>query len=626
MTGGDISAKSTNKIGYAASTGNGQINGGKIHGSTYGLYALDATIGDDTDSTLSITAPEIIGDTYAVYQGAINFYDGVLKGQLGTDSGAYYDRNIKQIATGTAIHVGSETIDGAEYEVKYLEQAHNVARIGSTEYTSIFNAVEAAQENDTIYLLEDNYVFDKIVIGETKNLTIDLDGHTIVTGNQITNNGKLTLMNGNLETETPISYHESNYFLANTPIKNSTVTPDLTLDNVEIHAKFVVDNSKACNLTIKNSKLYSDFDDNSSNRTVHGGGTVTIEDSQIYGHSTTAVELSNANFTVKNSLITQQVNSSNTTVQLTSTNYSIDNSTIDGEYAYALRVNGTSSVGEIKNHSYIKGKLQSNGQLTVTDSEITQESPYEGSIIISYTNSKLSLTNTNIHRTGSNGSRYCSNDNTNAVGGKSILQSHGELIMKDVTMSNSYEGNNTCQNNYIGNSGTATIDGLTITNDDSAANSSARTSYGIVNTGTMTLDNASITLSRSTSYGIYTNGGTLDMNNTTIDVNGTKAYGIYVENGDLTMGTPEPVDSPNYGTGDADVSTTNPSVTAIGTTTGIGIYKNLGRFKYYDGIITGSTWAIPRDKISSDVEHLYEPTFHTDENGRDVCILTWMRE
>lgn len=626
MTGGTINAKSTNNISYAIYTGNGQITGGKAHGSTYGLYALDATIGDDTDSTLSIATPEIIGDTYAVYQGTINFYDGILKGQLGTDSGAYYDRNIKQIATGTAIHIGTETIDGTEYEVKYLEQAHNVARIGSTEYTSIFNAIEAAQDNDTIYLLEDNYVFDKIVIGETKNLTIDLDGHTIITGNQITNNGKLTLMNGNLETETPISYHESNYFLVNTQIKNSTVTPDLTLDNVEIHAKFVVDNGKACNLTIKNSKLYSDFDESNSNKTIHGEGTIIIEDSQIYSSTATVIELSNANFTLKNSLIAQQTDSTLTAVQLTNANYSIDNSTVDGEYGYALRVYNASSVGEIKNHSHIKGKLYNYGQLTVTDSEITQESPYEGSIIINYPNSKLSLTNTNIHRTGSNGSRYCSSDNVNVVGGKSILQSQGELIMKDVTMSNSYEGNNTCANNYIGSSGTATIDGLTITNDDSAANSSARTSYGIVNTGTMTLDNANITLTRATSYGIYTNGGTLDMNNTTIDVRGKTTYGLYIENGDLTMGVPEPVDSPNYGTGDADVSTTNPSITAIGTTTGIGVYKNLGRFKYYDGIITGSTSAIPRDKISSDVEHLYEPTFHTDENGYDVCILTWMRE
>lgn len=626
MTGGTVNAESANNIGYAVYTGNGQITGGKIHGGTYGLYALDATIGDDTDSTLSITTPEIIGDTYAVYQGSINFYDGVLKGQLGTDSGAYFDRNIKQIATGTAIHIDSETIDGTEYEVKYLEQAHNVARIGSTEYTSIFNAVEAAQDNDTIYLLEDNYVFDKIVIGETKNLTIDLDGHTIITGNQITNNGKLTLTNGNLETETQISYHESNYFLVNTPIKNSTVTPDLTLDNVEIHAKYVIDNGKACNLTVKNSKLYSDFDESNSNKTIHGEGTIIIEDSQIYNSAATVIELSNANFTLKNSLIAQQTDTTYTTVQLTNTNYSIDNSTIDGEYSYALRVINASSVGEIKNHSHIKGKLHNYGQLTVTDSEITQESPYEGSIIINYPNSKLSLTNTNIHRTGSNGGRYCSSDNVNVVGGKSILQSQGELIMKDVTMSNSYEGNNTCANNYIGSSGTATIDGLTVTNDDSAANSSARTSYGIVNTGTMTLDNANITLTRATSYGIYTNGGTLDMNNTTIDVRGKTTYGLYIENGDLTMGVPEPVDSPNYGTGDADVSTTTPSITAIGTNSGIGVYKNLGRFKYYDGIITGSTSAIPRDKISSDVEHLYEPTFHTDENGYDVCILTWMRE
>lgn len=76
----------------------------------------------------------------------------------------------------------------------------------------------------------------------------------------------------------------------------------------------------------------------------------------------------------------------------------------------------------------------------------------------------------------------------------------------------------------------------------------------------------------------------------------------------------------------ANVSTTSPSIKAIGTTSGIGVYKDLGKFKFYDGIITASTSAIPRDNITTDVEHLYEPTFHTDAYGNDVCILTWMRD
>ena len=74
------------------------------------------------------------------------------------------------------------------------------------------------------------------------------------------------------------------------------------------------------------------------------------------------------------------------------------------------------------------------------------------------------------------------------------------------------------------------------------------------------------------------------------------------------------------------LSTTSPSIKAIGTTSGIGVYKDLGKFKFYDGIITASTSAIPRDNITTDVEHLYEPTFHTDAYGNDVCILTWMRD
>ena len=630
VSGGTINATSTNSTAYAINTAKGTITGGKAHGSTYGILAGNIsniiTIGDNTDDTLSTTSPEIIGDTYAVYSGSIYFYDGILKGQLGTDSGAYFDRNIKQIADNTSIHIDTEIIDGTEYEVKYLETAHGVARINSTEYTSLYDAVGAAQAGDTIYLIEDNYVFHNIVVNDTKDITIDLDGHTIITGNPITNNGKLVIKDSRPSTASVINYHEPNYLITNTVAKNSSVTPELTLEDLEIHAKDLISNGSNTKLTINRSKLYSDYD-NGSTYAINGEGEVSITDSTISNLHQHAINLSRGTFSLKNSTISRPNDNTNTLVHLSSENYTIDNSTIDSEYLSALQIDGTSSEGEIKNHSTIKGRLTNSGKLQILDSTITQVSRYAVMLIDNNnTGADLTIKDSTIHRTQSNSGTSCGNDDVNKVGNRSLLKNNGTLTVDNVNFSNSFDGNNTCSNNYIGNSGTANINKLTITNDDSTANTSNRTSYGIVNTGTMTLDNANITLTRATSYGIYTYGGTLDMDNTTIDVRGKTTYGLYVENGDLTMGVPEPVDSPNYGTGNADVSTTTPSITAIGTTTGIGVYKNLGRFKYYDGIITGSTSAIPRDKISSDVEHLYEPTFHTDENGYDVCILTWMRE
>lgn len=230
------------------------------------------------------------------------------------------------------------------------------------------------------------------------------------------------------------------------------------------------------------------------------------------------------------------------------------------------------------------------------------------------------------------------------------VQKTGTLTAKDIEMSNSLTGSS-CGMSYITNSGTATIENLIIDHNDTPNNLS-HTVAGIINDGQgqMTLKNADIDLGRKTNYGIYMLGGKLALSdsainttgttnygayikdgeltlqNSTISATGTTSYGAYISNGDLVMGEPEPVDSPNYGTENANVSTTSPSIKAIGTTSGIGVYKDLGKFKFYDGIITASTSAIPRDNITTDVEHLYEPTFHTDAYGNDVCILTWMRD
>ena len=144
----------------------------------------------------------------------------------------------------------------------------------------------------------------------------------------------------------------------------------------------------------------------------------------------------------------------------------------------------------------------------------------------------------------------------------------------------------------------------------------------------MTIENLDIDLlvrNKGDARGIYNRSGSITLLSGDIDVNSVQnAYGIYIEDGEVTLGEAEPTSSPNYGGEHANVSTTDPNIKAIGTEQGIGVYKATGRFIYYDGKITGSTFAIPRNDITTLVEHLYEPTFHTDENGYDSCILTWM--
>ena len=103
------------------------------------------------------------------------------------------------------------------------------------------------------------------------------------------------------------------------------------------------------------------------------------------------------------------------------------------------------------------------------------------------------------------------------------------------------------------------------------------------------------------------------------------AYGIYNDAGVVTLGIPEDPSSQDYGRATADVSTTNPDIRAIGTSSGIGVKNaNGGKVYYYDGKITGSTTAMPENPAG--LEYMYEPKDYVDENGYHYRVLEWMRE
>ena len=61
---------------------------------------------------------------------------------------------------------------------------------------------------------------------------------------------------------------------------------------------------------------------------------------------------------------------------------------------------------------------------------------------------------------------------------------------------------------------------------------------------------------------------------------------------------------------------------AVGTT-GIGVKKVNGLFKFYDGKIVGSTNAKP--ETTTEVEYNFEATTHTDtETGYEYCVLEYL--
>ena len=130
---------------------------------------------------------------------------------------------------------------------------------------------------------------------------------------------------------------------------------------------------------------------------------------------------------------------------------------------------------------------------------------------------------------------------------------------------------------------------------------------------------------RST-FGIYNASGTATITSGSVQTSSIHhSYGIYNDTGVVTLGVPEDPSSQDYGRATADVSTTNPDIRAIGTSSGIGVKNaNGGKVYYYDGKITGSTAAMPENPAG--LEYMYEPKDYTDENGYQFRILEWMRE
>ncbi len=111
----------------------------------------------------------------------------------------------------------------------------------------------------------------------------------------------------------------------------------------------------------------------------------------------------------------------------------------------------------------------------------------------------------------------------------------------------------------------------------------------------------------------------------TINCTGNTTTGIQITSGVVTLGIPEEPGSINYGRAEADVSTTNPLIEAIGTNTGIGVKNAGGRFKYFDGKLVATT--DPKPEVPTEVEYLYEPKDFVDEvTGYKYTILKWMRE
>ena len=85
------------------------------------------------------------------------------------------------------------------YINNYLTTRAGFLRVGDKTYNTFDAAVEAIEEEGTIVLLNDEGVQETGTVPEGKNITFDLNGHTLTTTQPITNKGTFKVIDSSVE-------------------------------------------------------------------------------------------------------------------------------------------------------------------------------------------------------------------------------------------------------------------------------------------------------------------------------------------------------------------------------------------------------------------------------------------
>jgi hypothetical protein len=556
------------------------------------------------------------GATYGLYNtSTVNFYDGILKGKTSGYSGT-----ITSVATDHIIATDSEEIEDETYTTNYLVEKvdYIVNESTNTFYSELQKAIDEASNGDTLKITKSSTSYESITIPSGKEITIDLGANVLEFTNGITNNGTLTI---NADSNTSINLKKKNS--GNLITNNGT----LNLTNVNIYSSStgILNNSNA---TISNS-IFTGY------QNIKNGekGILTITDSSLTStyyalYNYGVFNLTNTNITANSYYAIYNYSTSTTTSTINggtfdvincqkSNNVEIKNATLNKQLSISSGTSVKIDGGSINNG------ISSSGTLTLTNTSVIGSISSTGVATLTNFDIKGSISSSGVSTISNVNISFTDYSTSSSSYPKNIISNSGTMTLDGVTISTTRTKSYDVRAIYNTSKLTATNLNINIDVDSSYKNS---ISYGIYNySGTTNLNSTNINMSNGyKDYGIYVNNGTVNYKSGNIDINSATSYGIYITNGTVTMGEKEDTSSDNYGKETANVSTTDPSIKAIGSTLGIGVKKTGGYFNYYDGIITGSTSAKP--ETASEVEYKYQAEYYYDEDNHEYCILEYMKE
>ena len=542
ITGSTIESTTDNAIETSGTTiiESGTVKSPKTAINNTGSGTLTLGIkGDILNDGLNVSKvnPKIEGTTTGIISssGTINFYDGEVIG------GTAISGTISETETGYGIH--SKTEDNLEH--KYLDKLPLVKnKRTNEEYFSLGEAIEDASNNDTLVLLESVTILSvepKVTVSNNQSLTLDLNGKTLLSDNElfIENKGTLKVIDDS-DSQGALISNASKLF------KNSgtLILEDGIFEKKISETNNLIENNGT--LKIKgNAIVKTTLSD--SNELIVNNGEIDVEGGSITTSETRAITNNNilniSGGTISHSGLKQSssgfiANSSNGTI-------TISGGTFTGTNGYS-------------------NMFKNEGSMTITDGTfniigITLINNY-GTLLV----------------TGGNYPRNYGKlvINSGAVTIKNITYNLYELATNysSLTLENVIvqgDINYTSNNAIILNTGTLNITGSTFNLTGTSTN--AYTNIINIDEGTLNYENSNIT---SNFIGLFIGNGTANVKSGSIT--SSTGSGINVSSGTLNLGVEGGIPDTN-----------NPYIKGKS----YGVY-NSSTFNYYDGRVVGENGSI----------------------------------
>ncbi len=258
------------------------MNGGTIESTWDAIFVQHLDYVGDLDITINDGKVSGENSVMRIYGDAGSDIDMIVKGGEFTGAikvaDAYADTDAISISGGTYTEKPAKAYIADGYEIEYDNEnevfnvvAKAVASVNGEEYSNLKDAVEAAKNGKTIYLISDVTLKETLEIPAGYNVILDLNGKTVSYSSadagdaMLTNNGTLIITDGTeakegkfvytYTGEADVSYSKGNYTIFN---NGALEIAGGTVENATAkmsHASYAINTGAGASLVVSGGKV-----------------------------------------------------------------------------------------------------------------------------------------------------------------------------------------------------------------------------------------------------------------------------------------------------------------------------------------------------------------------------------